>query len=376
MRTVVIIHPAFPGQFGPYLDNLPDDVTVYGFGTTSYTSKSPRVFYSCVPYAPGRTPAQQARATLRAVQSLPELPDVILAHPMAGDTLLLRQFLPSVPQVLYCEGLYVEPNTENKLTHNMCMRSALDDMDLGISPTYAQIATYPESYRKRMTVVPEFLNMDYTFLPNNAVCLARRNYPEGTPLILYAAGNLEPNRLYGEFLAAMRVLRDRIPIHVIVLGNKMHRYDDPPADAAYQTYHDHFLPDGDPSWLTYVNTVKRDTYLSMIESADLCVNLSRNHTPSWSLRDMCCLGKRLVTNDTAANTEVLYQYWPTHTGRGFPVSRSAFVCDAIPSPADLARTCLQALQSEPTTGYTPDSGAAYRSYWKRVLSADLYPGRG
>ena len=263
MKAILFIHQAGIAQFKHLASSLISSGTyiVYSLRASRVPVKAPTVSENkdtgiieiSYPFLRGNTSSHlltkeidskliRADSVYKALQyllsnSLIQSPDLIWAHPGWGETLFLRQLLPSVPQVHFAEYYYsttgqdVDSDSLSvdellkvcvKNLHNC--QSAVD-CDVMVSPTPWQAATYPKLFQPKVKVIHDGIDID-TVIDNSTLpldealsCIPTDN---SRPIIVYTNRALEPIRgssVFAESLPDILDLPER-PIVCIVGGQE------------------------------------------------------------------------------------------------------------------------------------------------------------
>ncbi|MDD2546308.1 MAG: glycosyl transferase family 1, partial [Burkholderiaceae bacterium] len=183
---ILFIHQNFPGQFkflAPALVQQGHQVVAM---TMQKTEAKLWQGVTVVPYSAARgttpqvhpwvsdfeTKTIRGEACFRAALRLKAegfVPDAIIAHPGWGESLFLKEVWPQARLAIYCEFFYrpqgadvgFDPEFPAKDEGDAC-RLRLKNLnnllhfetaDAGISPTEWQASTFPEPFRRKITVV-------------------------------------------------------------------------------------------------------------------------------------------------------------------------------------------------------------------------------
>ncbi len=327
-----------PGQFrylAPHLAQRGHDVI---FMTQRKDRELPGV--RKLVYAPRRQPGEaghrylrgledailHGQETLRACQALRQagyVPDVIVGHPGWGETLFVKAVYDKVPVVAYGE-FYFRP--ENLLSwfdpdeahhpddicrtriSNSHILMAMENADLGWSPTQWQAATFPDLFQPRIRTV--FDGIDTAVVrPDPA---ARLTLPDGQvvtaddEIITYAARNLELMRGFPSFMRALpEILAARPKAQVVITGGDLVSYDS--AITKQTLWREKMLAEIElpPGRVHFLGYIPYDQYLSLLQVSAAHIYLTYPFVLSWSFFEAMAAGCLMVASDTAPVRELV-----------------------------------------------------------------------
>lgn len=336
---VLFIHQNFPGQFRHIARHLAQqpDVEVRAIGRAGAPGLAEIGMWRYTPHrlaGDGIHPyarffenavrfGQQVLRLLMQLCAAGYRPDIILAHPAWGETLYVKQVYPHVPLIHYCEYYYhlhgadADFDPEFPLTADLAAvtesRNALQLLnlahcDIGITPTRWQYALHPETYRPRLRVIHEGIELDglapdtraELVLPNGRILRA------GDPVVTYVARSLEPHRGFHRFMRALpKVLEQHPQCQVVVLGNDRINYGSAPEDAP--TWREKMLCECpvDTSRVHFLGKVDYATYRRVLQVSAVHVYLSFPFILSWSLLEAMACACMIVASDTTPVREVI-----------------------------------------------------------------------
>jgi len=234
--------------------------------------------------------------------------DVVLAHPGWGETLFLKDVLPSTPMIIWPELWLREEHlgqadlsSRNYLrTKNWLLENALLQCKHAIVPTNYQAGTFPEIWQDKITVIHEGVDESLLIrerlrsltLPSGVVL------NEGTPVVSYISRNLEPLRGFGDLMRCIAVLHEsRQDIHTVIVGGDGSSYSGlPPKDKSWK---DAVLENVGAKYnkdlVHFVGYLPYEDLLKVLLRSDLNLYLSRNFVLSWSLIESIACGAPLLT---------------------------------------------------------------------------------
>ena len=257
--NILFIHQNFPGQFkylAPAL--VQQGHTVVAMPVTLQPTPQPSVWngVQVVPYPVLRgTSANihpwvgdfeskviRGQACFEAALQLKAsgfTPQVIVAHHDWGESLFLKEVWSQARLGIYCE-FHHQPGGINagfdaefanadpvdacrirlKNTNNLLH---FETADAGLSPTHWQASTFPEAFRRRITVIHDGMDTQ-AVVPNPAVSLTLNGTLALTrkdEVITFVNRNLEPCRGYHIFMRALPEIFKRRPnARVLIVGGQ------------------------------------------------------------------------------------------------------------------------------------------------------------
>ncbi|CAO3433448.1 glycosyltransferase [Azospirillum endophyticum] len=251
------------------------------------------------------------------------VPDIVVGHPGWGETLFVKDVLPNVPYLNYCEFYYgaqdrdfgFDPVYPTGLDARLGLRMrntplllALESCDRGIAPTEWQRAAHPEPFQSKITTIHDGVDTT-TLRPDPA---ARFILPDGRvlvpgdPVVTYAARNLEPYRGFPSFLRAVPHILDARPdATVLIVGDDETSYGAGPGEGS--TWREAMLKEVrvDPARVVFLGHLPYDRFLAAIGVSQVHVYLTYPFVLSWSMLEVMALGRVVVGSDTAPVREVI-----------------------------------------------------------------------
>lgn len=343
---ILFIHQNFPGQFkflAPALAAQGHDVVAMsmqeGIAPASQGVK-------LVTYHPSRgttpnvhpwvidfeTKVIRGEACFRAALQMKAegyAPDVIVAHPGWGESLFVKDVWPDARLGIYCEFFYhphdadVGFDPEFPITDegdvcrlrikNLSNMLHFEMADAGISPTLWQASTFPEYFRRKITVVHDGIDTEKV-VPNPAVNLTlngTRAFTRADEVITFVSRNLEPVRGYHVFMRALpRILKQRPNVHIMIVGGDDVSYGTKPD--ATQTWKDRFVSEvrfriSDRDWarVHFLGQVAYDHFIALLQLSTVHVYLTYPFVLSWSLLEAMSAGCAIIASNTPPLHEVI-----------------------------------------------------------------------
>ncbi|QLA18206.1 glycosyltransferase family 4 protein [Desulfolutivibrio sulfoxidireducens] len=337
--NVLFIHQNFPGQFKFLAPALAQEGHVVLAFSMQQTKAAVWRGIRILPYAPSRgtspgvhpwlvdfeTKTIRGEACFRAAVHLKAqgfIPDVIIAHPGWGESLFLKDVWPHARLGIYCEFFYkphgadmgFDPEFPSSDSGEVC-RLRLKNLNnilhfetavAGISPTLWQASTFPEPFRKKITVVHDGIdtktiapNPDASLTLNGLISLTRRD-----EIITFVNRNLEPYRGYHIFMRALPELLKRRPqARVMIVGGDEVSYGAKPR--AGKKWKDIFFEEVRPllsntevARVHFLGRIPYHLFLALLQISTVHVYLTYPFVLSWSLLEAMSIGCAIVASDT------------------------------------------------------------------------------
>jgi glycosyltransferase involved in cell wall biosynthesis len=344
--NILFIHQNFPGQFKFLAQALVQQGHVVLAMTMQKVHAAEWQGIRLVPYAASRgttpnvhpwvsdfeTKTIRGEACFRAALQLKAqgvLPDVIIAHPGWGESLFLKEVWPQAKLAIYCE-FYYHPHGADvgfdaeflaKDVGEVCrlrlknMNNLLhfDLADAGISPTHWQASTFPEPFRRQITVVHDGIDTQ-ALAPNPPVSLTlngRHTLTRQDEVITFVNRNLEPYRGYHIFMRALPdILKRRPNARVLIVGGDDVSYGARPQGG--QKWKDIFasevrpqLSEADWARVHFLGHIPYDHFIALLQLSTVHVYLTYPFVLSWSLLEAMSVGCAIVASDTQPLREAI-----------------------------------------------------------------------
>ena len=307
----------------------------------------------------------RAEGCARAAEQLMKrgfIPDLICAHPGWGEPLFLKAVWPDAPLLCYQEFFYNEfgfdsnfdPEFQNdrvwqeqaKLTmKNAYLHLTLEQADWNVSPTYFQASSFPEHWRRKISVIHDGVDLQVArphpspaplTLPDGTVL------EKGQPIVTFVNRCMEPYRGCHTFIRAIPELQRQHPgVRLVIVGKtKGVSYGAACPDGEWG---ERFLAeiDGqyDPSRVHFTGPLPYCQFIPLLQLSACHVYLTYPFVMSWSLLEAMACGCAVVGSDTAPVREVI-----RHGQNGVLVD--------FFSPSDLAAAVVEMLNA-------PERAAAF-----------------
>ena len=282
------------------------------------------------------------------------VPDVIVAHPGWGESLFLKQVWPGARLGIYCEFFYqaqgadvgfdpefasADPGEAARLQlKNVNHLLHFDGADAALAPTHWQASTFPEPFRRRITVVHDGIDTQ-AVAPNPEVGLrlcggqgAGQVLTRADEVITFVNRNLEPYRGYHVFMRALpEILRRRPAAQVLVVGGDGVSYGARPPQG--QTWKVRFaqevrphISDADWARVHFLGQVPYEQFVPLLQLSTVHVYLTYPFVLSWSLLEAMSVGCAIVASDTAPLREAIVD---GETGRLVDFFDTQALADAV-----------------------------------------------
>ena len=274
----------------------------------------------------------RAEAVYRAALAYKEnglSPDVIIAHPGWGESLLIKEVWPDATLALYCEFYYAvsgldvgfdpefrknNPGETGRLIwKNLNNLLHFEYADAGISPTAWQAATYPASFQSKIFICHDGIDTE-VIAPNPQISLllnGDKKVSAGDPVVTFVSRNLEPYRGFHTFMRALPTLLALQPTAtIIIVGEENKGYGE--VDESGRSWKALLAEEIHPALTTgqwerihFLGRVPHETFLSVLQVSAVHVYLTYPFVLSWSLLEAMSAGCAVVASDTGPVTEVV-----------------------------------------------------------------------
>lgn len=341
--NILFIHQNFPGQF----KHLAPALAAEGHTVAAMTMQQVRAKkwsgVRLVQYSASRSSTKglhpwvsdfetkviRAEACFHAALKLRDggfTPDIVIAHPGWGESLFIKEVWPSTSLGIYCEFFYptagadvgFDPEFDNRKPGSSCrlhVKNAHNLMqfavaDKGISPTEWQAGTFPEPFRKKISVIHDGIDTAVVKPdPNPALTVSGSlRLTRDDEVVTFVNRNLEPYRGYHIYMRALPDLMRRRPkAHFIVVGGEEVSYGAKPPEG--KTWKEIFLSevkdDLDLSRLHFVGRVPYREFLALLQLSAVHVYLTYPFVLSWSLLEAMSCGCAIVASATEPVREAI-----------------------------------------------------------------------
>lgn len=262
--------------------------------------------------------------TFEAMARQGQVPDVVVGHIGWGSMMFVKDVLPQVPALGYCEFFYraegadvgfapgdqADSETRKRLRlRNTAQLLTLEALDGSISPTQWQRSLYPAEHRGRIAVCHE--GVDTRVLrPDSAASL---KLPDGRvlkagdpPIVTFVARDLEPYRGFPQALeAAAKVARSHPDALFVFVGGDGVSYGAPPPGGG--SWKDHLLQSLDvpADRFIFPGVVPHAVLRQLFQISAAHIYLTYPFVLSWSVLEAMACGALVIGSDTAPMQEIV-----------------------------------------------------------------------
>ncbi len=251
-------------------------------------------------------------------------PDVVVGHIGWGSMMFLKDVMPQVPALGYCEFFYRsegadigfspddQPDLETRKRlrlRNIAQLLSLEAIEAGISPTHWQRSLYPADVRGRISVCHEGIDTA-RFRPDPK---ASATLPDGRvldaggpPIVTFVSRDLEPYRGFPQVLeAAAKVVRQRPDALFVFVGGDGVSYGVPPPGGG--GWKDHLLKSLDipRENILFPGPVPHSVLRQLYQISSAHLYLTYPFVLSWSVLEAMACEALVIGSDTAPVQEVI-----------------------------------------------------------------------
>lgn len=250
-------------------------------------------------------------------------PDLVVAHPGWGEALFVKDVLPGVPLLSYCEFYYAGTGAdagfakEDTYTFDaMCRVRArnahlllsLEACDAGYSPTEWQRSRHPAEFKSKIETIFDGIDinavrpdMDASFtLPGG------RELTIVDEVITYVARDLEPYRGFPSLMRALpAILAERPEATVVIVGGDGVSYGSRAPDGG--SWREHMLREVSLPMerVHFLGRIPYASYLRLLQVSRLHIYLTVPFVLSWSCFEALATGCLVLGSDTPPVREVI-----------------------------------------------------------------------
>lgn len=254
-------------------------------------------------------------------------PDIIIAHPGWGESLVLKDVWPRAKLGLYCEFFYHAegadvgfdpefPNTDLTSASRIRLKNTntlvqLSTFDAGISPTRWQASTFPELFRNKISVIHDGIDSS-VLQPNPGATLTLKldssdllTLSKKDEIITFVNRNLEPYRGYHIFMRSLpSLLKQRPNARILLVGGEGTSYGAKPPDqkswkAIFIEEVRSQISDAEWSRVHFLGNLPYHHFVTLLQCSSLHVYLTYPFVLSWSLLEAMSIGCAIVASDTS-----------------------------------------------------------------------------
>ncbi|NTS33462.1 glycosyltransferase [Phyllobacterium sp. BT25] len=262
--------------------------------------------------------------TLDAMVRHGERPDIVIGHIGWGSMMFVKDVLPQVPAIGYCEFFYrsegadvgfapddvPDLDTRKRLRlRNVAQLLTLEAIDGGVSPTRWQKSLYPAPAQRRIAVCHEGVDTQ-RFRPDRNATL---KFPDGRvlkpgdpPIVTFVSRDLEPYRGFPQALAAAaKVIRSNPDAIFVFVGGDGVSYGAPPPGGGSwkdQLMAEHDIP---ADRIVFTGAISHDLLRKLYQVSAAHIYLTYPFVLSWSVIEAMSCGALIIGSDTAPVQEVI-----------------------------------------------------------------------
>jgi len=341
----LFVHQNFPGQF----KNLAPFLAAQGHTVKAlHLGRERRLIDNIdyVPYATQRTSTKgmhpwvidfetkviRAEACFRAARALKEelfSPDIIIAHHGWGESLFLNEVWPAARLGIYCEFYYrpegadVNFDPEFKIDDpsdvcrlrlkNLTNVLHFDLAVMGIAPTAWQASVFPETFRRKISVIHDGVNTKQV-VPNPTASVrlpSGKRLDRKSKVVTFVARNLEPYRGYHSFMRAVpQILQLQQDAEIVIVGGDSVGYGQSAPNG--KTWKQLFIEEvrsqiDDSAWsrVHFLGQIQYAGLIALFQITKAHVYLTYPFVLSWSMLEAMSCGAPVIGSKTAPVMEVL-----------------------------------------------------------------------
>ena len=249
-------------------------------------------------------------------------PDVIIAHHGWGESMFLHHIWPNAKIGLYCEFFYkvlgadvgfdVEFESEISSDYNRIQLKNInnyvhfENASKAISPTFWQASTFPDYFRKNITVIHDGINTNQLKPNKNASLIINKtiNIKKGDEIITFVNRNLEPYRGYHIFMRALpKILKERPNVKILIVGGDQVSYGKKASNGKSwkNIFYDEIksnLSDSERNRIFFLGNISYEHYILLLQISSVHIYLTYPFVLSWSLLEAMSLGCAILASDT------------------------------------------------------------------------------
>ncbi|WP_271621606.1 glycosyltransferase [Bradyrhizobium sp. CCBAU 51745] len=342
MQKILFVHNNFPAQFLPLCKALSgrDDIQMAAIGSPTARTL-PGVSLKKYMIPDGELAAahpfarrfeaecRRAEQVLYSASNLKQqgfVPDLVIAHPGWGEMLPLRPLFPEARIIAYCE-FYYRPNGQDVgfdpefpdmgvdghiriHLKNAATLLALDDADVGLSPTLWQRSTYPDVFQSKIEVIHEGVDTEAIRPRDDAVLTLRSGkvLTKADEVVTFATRSHEPLRGFHCFLRALpAIMKARPKAQILIVGGSGTPYGlSPPDGHSWRSYFFREIEGKvDHSRIHFTDDLSREDFLKAFQISSAHVYFTYPFVLSWSLLEAMSAGCLVIGSDTTPLREII-----------------------------------------------------------------------
>jgi glycosyltransferase involved in cell wall biosynthesis len=366
---LLLVHQNFPGQFrdlAPALADRGHELRAIGCSERPCDPRIPvRRYRHDVPERQGLHQlsgevddwirrAELAARQAEAIKREGWAPDVILAHPGWGESLLLREVFAASPLLLWPE-LWLRPEhmgiapgqaaleqLHYLRTKNWLVDGALADATAAVVPTAYQASTFPERWQGKLRLIHEGVQPELFALPRLASLYVSPELSFGpeVPLVTFISRNLEPMRGFPVFMRALPRLQALRPdVQVVIVGGEGVSYSSAPGEGGSwkAVLLQELEGQLDLSRVHFFGRLPHHELIKLYRRSNLHVYLSAAFVLSWSLTELLACGTPVLAGANPMLEELIEPGVNGALWQGNPEGLAVAIGELLADPARLQR---------------------------------------
>tara|TARA_B100000700_G_C15009653_1_gene840262 strand:+ start:240 stop:1469 length:1230 start_codon:yes stop_codon:yes gene_type:complete len=256
-------------------------------------------------------------------------PDLVIGHHGWGECFFIKEVWPKAKLAIYCEFFYksihqdvnfdpefpTDPEIEGSriFIKNINNYLHFQIADAGISPTYWQASTFPESFKNKITVIHDGIDTNRV-VPNKNIIVKINDslkLDSKSDVITFVNRNLEPYRGYHSFMRSLPHILKKYPlVHVLIVGGERVGYGAKSKEGiswkeifAKEIFSS--LSQNEINRIHFLGQVKYKMFLSILQISTVHVYLTYPFVLSWSLMEAMSAECAIVASNTNPLHEVI-----------------------------------------------------------------------
>lgn len=262
-----------------------------------------------------------AKAFLHLKNQLNVTPDIIIGHVGWGEMMFLRDLFPNTPSIGYFEYFLrnsfsqFDPDYHGDANGAFVFRAknisayvSADTCNVGMTPTYFQYASFPESIQAKLKVIHDGIDTVSIRRPARG----KLTLPDGRVLtsadevVTYVGRGLEPIRGFPTAIRAIAELcKTRPKAHFVIIGADETHYGNPLPEG--ESYKKRLLAELeiDANRVHFLGRVPYTTFLDVLYVSSAHIYLTYPYILSWSMLEAMAAECLVIGSRTPPVEEVI-----------------------------------------------------------------------